>query len=99
MLYFVQTLMRLYNPKNQKLALRPGQLAIIEEKFENRSSLKFTLTKTSEMSNILNDERSTGDQDLILKSHNFVWRYLNLYEELLDKAPIFNCMNLYVVPQ
>lgn len=63
--------MRLYNPKDQKLLLKSGQLAIIGGKLENKSSLKFTLTKTRKMPNILNDERPTGDHDLILKSYKF----------------------------
>lgn len=30
------------------------------------------------MPNILNDERSNGEEDFILKFYNFAWKYLNL---------------------
>lgn len=46
-----------------------------------------------------NNESSNIIQDLMFQFHNFLLKYLNLRKDCLDRAPVYNWVNLYSAPE
>lgn len=62
----------------------------MKRKLKNRNTLKCVPMKSEGEPNKLNDENSNGVQDLIVKFHNYILKYLDLQRKYFDRACIFN---------